>query len=71
MKLLLASHAKKQQQTVLSSNSVIVNFLRRHLPFSRPLLKTLTSFKFIPRPVLMDTASVASFLWPRLIDPFA
>lgn len=47
------------------------SILKNSQPFSRALLKTFTSFRFIPRPVLMVTASVASFLWPLLIEPFA
>lgn len=49
----------------------INSILKNSQPFSRALLKTFTSFRFIPRPVLMVTASVASFLWPLLIEPFA
>jgi len=49
----------------------INSILEKSQPFSRALLKTFTSFRFIPRPVLMVTASVASFLWPLLIEPFA
>lgn len=47
------------------------SILKNSQPFSRALLKIFTSFRFIPRPVLMVTASVASFLWPLLIEPFA
>ena len=38
-------------------------------PFSRPRLKTVTSFRLTPRPLLMVTASVASFLKPLRMDP--
>lgn len=40
------------------------------LPFSLPLLKTVTSFKFTPKPLLMVTASLVSVLKPRRIEPF-
>lgn len=40
------------------------------LPFSLPLLKTVTSFRLTPRPLLMVTASLVSVLKPRRIEPF-
>lgn len=41
-----------------------------HLPFSLPLLKTATSFKFTPRPLLMVKGSLVSVLKPRRMEPF-
>lgn len=40
------------------------------LPFSLPLLKTVTSFKFTPRPLLMVKGSLVSVLKPRRMEPF-
>lgn len=40
-----------------------------HLPFSLPLLKTVTSFKLTPRPLLIVTMSLVSLFSPRRIEP--
>lgn len=40
-----------------------------HLPFSLPLLKTVTSFRFTPRPLLMVRGSLVSVLKARRIEP--
>lgn len=40
------------------------------VPFSLALVKTVTSFKLTPRPLLMVTASLASVFKPRRIEPF-
>lgn len=48
---------------------VVEQTMQSAKPFSLARLKTFTSFRLIPSPVLMVTASVASFLGPLLIEP--
>lgn len=40
-----------------------------HLPFSLPLLNTVTSFRFTPRPLLMVRGSLVSVLKARRMEP--